>query len=226
MKIVTLAALTAGLALAGSVISPTAAVAAPKPKPVTVKVDVDGDGKKDTIKISRISSTKYKVAVTTAKKRTAAIKITSTIQSDWGIDPYWGAAKLDKVKGHELLLATGGSDGWTTAVLTWRNNKLVRQAAPKAAVNSGSGKYAWYSAAMPDWSLHGFRLYTKKKVRYVERYNLFKMGTPRWEGTIITSKWTAKGWKKVGKTKTVSLTDAKVKKYPGGFTGAKIVARP
>lgn len=220
MKIVKLAALAAGLALAGSVLAPSTAVAAPEP--VTVKVDVDGDGKKDTVTVTQTSSTKYKVKVTTHKKRTSSLTINSTIATDWGMDPYWGAAKLDKVKGYELLLATGGGDGWSTTVVTWRNNKLVRQAAPKAR----SSKYAWYSAALPDWLRSGYRFYTKNGVRYVEQYALFKMGTPRWEGTITKSKWTSSGWKKVGKTKTVSLTKSKVKKYPGGFTGVTIAARP
>lgn len=224
MKITHLATLAAGLALAGTLLAPTAAVAAPaKAKSVTVKVDVDGDGRKDTVKVTPLSATRYKVTVTTAKKRTASLTITSTIKADWGMDPYWGAAKLDKVKGHELLLATGGGDGWTTTVLTWRNNKLVRQEAPKAR----SSKYAWYAMALPDWGRHGYRFYNKNGGRYVEQYSLFKMGTPRWEGQLVTSKWTSSGWKKVGKTKTVSLTNSQAKKYAnGGFIGVKVVARP
>lgn len=224
MKITHLATMAAGLALAGTLLAPTAAVAAPaKAKPVTVKVDVDGDGRKDTVKVTPLSATRYKVTVTTVKKRTASLTITSTIKADWGMDPYWGAAKLDKVKGHELLLATGGGDGWTTTVVTWRNNKLVRQAAPKAR----SSKYAWYSMALPDWGRHGYRFYNKNGTRYVEQYSLFRMGTPRWEGQLVTSKWTSSGWKKVGKTKTVSLSNAQAKKYAnGGFIGVKVVARP
>lgn len=225
MKLQRVAAMAAGVAVTGALLAPGTAWAAPaaKPKPVTVKVDVDGDGRKDAVKVTKLSSTKYKVAVTTAKKKSSSISITSTFETDWGSNPYWGAAKLDKVKGHELLVATGGSDGWTTTVLTWRKNKLVRQAAPKER----GTKYGWYAAALPDWLLSGYRFYTKSGKRYVEQYTLFKMGTPRWEGRITTSKWTSTGWKKVGKTKVVSLTDAKAKKYSkGGFLGVKVVARP
>ncbi|MGC3955260.1 MAG: hypothetical protein QM804_13610 [Propionicimonas sp.] len=227
MKLIRFAALASGLAMTGALLVPAtaqaAAPAAPKPKPVRVKVDVDGDGRKDAVTVTKLSSTRYEIKVTTAKKRTSSIKITSTFESDWGANPYWGAAKLDKVKGHELLVATGGGDGWTTTVLTWRKNKLVRQAAPK----DRSSKYSWYAAALPDWLLSGYRFYNKSGKRYVEQYTLFKMGTPRWEGQLTTSKWTSKGWKKVGKTKTVSLTNAQAKKYNnGGFIGVKIVARP
>ncbi|MGC4154423.1 MAG: hypothetical protein QM628_15285 [Propionicimonas sp.] len=227
MKLIRLAAIASGLALTATLVAPTAAAASPsrpallpaaKPKAVgTAKIDVDGDGRKDTVKVTRLSSTKYKVAVTTAKKK-ASITITSTIRQDWGEDnPYWGAAKLDKVKGHELLVLTGGGDGVSIAALTWRKGKLIRQAAPKAR----SSKYAWYSLGT-DWGHHGYRFYTKNGKRYVEQYGLFKMGTPRWEGTIVTSKWTASGWKQT-KKKNVSLTDAQAGKYPGGFVGVKIV---
>lgn len=229
MKITRLAALASGLALTGTLLAPATATAAPATpefaptaaKPVKVKVDVDGDGRKDTVKVTRLSTNRYKVAVTTAKGRKKSIKITSTIETDWGMDPYWGAAKLDKVKGHELLLATGAGDGYTTTVLTWRKGKLVKEAAPKAR----SAKYAWYSLGT-DWGRHGYRFYSKNGKRYVEQFSLFKQGTPRWEGTLVTSKWTAKGWKKI-KTKQVSLTTTKAKKYTtGGFIGVKIVARP
>lgn len=228
MKLTRLAAIASGLALTATLVAPTAAIAAPtvptllptatKPKVVaTAKVDVDGDGRKDTVKVTKLSSKKYKVAVTTATKKKSSITITSTIKRDWGEEPYWGAAKLDKVKGHELLLFTGGGDGVSVAVLTWRKGELVKQAAPKAR----SAKYAWYSLG-GDWGRHGYRFYTKDGKRYVEQFGLFKMGTPRWEGTIVTSKWTASGWKQT-KKKNVSLTEAQAKKYPGGFVGVKIV---
>lgn len=229
MKLTRLAVIAAGLTLTATLTAPTTAAASPslptllpaatKPKVVTTaKVDVDGDGRKDTVKVSRLTSTKYKVTVTTAKKKTSSLTITSTIKRDWGEDsPYWGAAQLDKVKGHELLLLTGGGDGVGIAALTWRSSKLVKQAAPKAR----NSKYAWYSLGI-DWGHHGYRFYNKDGKRYVEQYSLFKMDTPRWEGTIVTSKWTSAGWKQT-KKKDVSLTNAQAKKYPGGFTGVKIV---
>lgn len=226
-KKLTMPAITVALALTGAWLTPasTAAAAVPAVPALvpdrTVKVDVDGDGRKDTVKITTAASERYKVAVTTAKGRQASITITSTIENDWGIEPYWGAAKLDKVKGHELLLATGGSDGYTTVVLTWRKNKLVRQAAPKAR----SSKYAWYSLGYLDWGRSGYRFYNKKGKRYVQQYTLFLMETKRWEGTIVTSRWKSGAWKKTA-SKKVKLTKTQVKKYPSGFSGVKIVARP
>lgn len=217
-----LPAFAASLALVlGVGLSATPAAATPLPAKAaarTVKVDVDGDGRKDTVKITKVKKHRYKVAVTTAKGRKGSLDLTSTIETDWGIKPYWGAAKLDKVKGHELLVATGGSDGYTTAVLTWRNKKLVRQAAPLAR----SSTYAWYSLATLDWGRCGYRFYDKSGKRYVEQYTLFKMGTPRWEGTVVTSVWKSAGWTKTS-SKRVKLTSKQVKKYPGGFHGVPIV---
>lgn len=217
----TLPALTMALALAGAGLAPAPTAVAALPGLAadrTVKVDVDGDGRKDTVKITKVKEDRYKVTVTTAKKRKSSLTLTSTIETDWGIEPYWGAAKLDKVKGYELLLATGGGDGYTTAVLTWRKNKLVRQAAPK----DRSAKYAWYSLGMLDWGRSGYRFYSKSGKRYVEQYTLFKMGTPRWEGRLVTSVWKSAGWTKTT-SKKVKLTDKQAKKYTGGFQGVKIV---
>lgn len=218
-----LPAFAASLALVlGVGLEATPAAATPLPEKAaarTVKVDVDGDGRKDTVKITKVKEDRYQVTVTTAKKkRKSSLTLTSTIETDWGIEPYWGAAKLDKVKGYELLLATGGGDGYTTAVLTWRKNKLVRQVAPK----DRSAKYAWYSLGMLDWGRSGYRFYSKSGKRYVEQYTLFKMGTPRWEGRLVTSVWKSAGWTKTT-SKKVKLTDKQAKKYTGGFKGVKIV---
>ena len=220
----TLPALTMALALAGAGLAPAPTAVAALPGLAadrTVKVDVDGDGRKDTVKITNPKSERYRVSVTTAKGRKASITLTSTIENDWGQEPYWGAAKIDQVKGYELLLATGGGDGYTTAVLTWRKNKLVRQAAPK----DRSSKYAWSALSYLDWGRGGYRFYTKKGKRYVEQYLLLRMGTPRWEGRIVTSRWTSSGWSKT-KAKNVKLTGKQLAKYPGGFHGVKVVAKP
>lgn len=185
-----------------------------------VKVDVDGDSRKDTVTITRTGTTKFKVSVKTASGKKASRTVTSTFANDWGLEPWRGAAKLDKVKGYELLLATGGGDGYTSVVLTWRKGALLRQAAPKARTT----KYGWYVASTPQYR-YGFRFYTSKGVRYVQQYGLHKdPGATRWKGTVTTSKW-AGSWKKTSATK-VSLTTTKAKKYPGDFTGVKIVAKP
>lgn len=218
-------AFTAALALTGAVGMATppapAAAAAIKPPAVrSVKVDVDGDGHKDAVKIEKVAKDRYKVSVTTAKGRKASRTITSTIETDFGEEPYWGAAKLDPVKGYELLLATGGGDGVSVTVLTWRNNKLLRQAAPQ----DRWGTYSWYVLGYRELGVAGYKFRTSKGKRYVEQYLLMSNGS-RWEGRIVTSRWTSSGWTKI-KAKNVKLNAKQLKKYPGGFTGVKIVAKP
>lgn len=228
-KTVAVPALTLAVALTGAWPAPAAgpSVAGGPPAPAAlapdrkVKVDVDGDGRKDTVTITTMTGDRYRVTAVTAKGRKSSVTITSTIEVDWGIEPYWGAAKLDKVKGYELLLATGGGDGYTSVVLTWRANTLTRQPAPKAR----SSVYAWYALSALDWGRSGYRFSTKEGKRYVKQYTLFRMGTKRWEGTIVTSRWKSGKWTKTA-SKRVKLTNAQVKKYPGGFTGVTIVARP
>ncbi|MFT4219268.1 MAG: hypothetical protein QM611_01950 [Microbacterium sp.] len=230
-KTLAASAAAAAFALVGALLSP-AATAAPVahaaaltavPTTVTAKVDVDGDGRKDRVKVAKTGSSKYKVTVKTAKGRTASKTITSTAAANWGMHPFWGSARLDKRKGSELLLATGGGDGLSSVVLTWRNNKLVRQAAPRHRSYSAAYKYRWYTAGMT-WANAGYRFYTKNGKRYVQNYWIEQVtGSTKWRADIVTSKWTKKGWTRVS-SKKVRLTATQAKKYPGGFTGVKIVS--
>lgn len=216
--------LTGGLMVGLAPPSAAAPLAVPRAEipPRTVQVDVDGDKRNDTVTVTATSPDRYKVEVLTKKGRRAEITITSTIATDWDVEPWWGAAKLDKVKGHELLLATGAGDGYSSVVLTWRKNSLVRQPAPKAR----SSKYAWY--AQNDLNAkHGYRFFNSNGKRYVEQFGLFKYSSAsnaRWEGRITKSRWTGSSWKKIS-AKNVKLTDKKAKRYQG-FSGVKIVAKP
>lgn len=235
MNHTSLSAVTASLALVGSLLvaapasaaghAQTGIVKAATAPTVRVKVDVDGDGRKDKVAVKPVGTNRYKVIVKTAKKRTASRTITSTIATDWGLTtPYWGAAKIDGVKGHELLLFTGGGDGVTNLVLTWRKGKLVRATAPQPR-DTGVRKYNWYTLAT-GWGTSGYRVYIKSGKRYIQNYWTETDGAGKWKAHITTSKWTASGWKKVS-TKTKAITPSQVNKtYPGTFTGMKIVARP
>lgn len=226
IKFRTVPALAVALVLAGTgpALAPSpaqAATAALKPPAIRiVRVDVDGDGRRDMVTVEKVRSERYKVSVTTANGRRASVTITSTIENDFGIEPYGGAAKLDQVRGYELLLATWGGDGVGFTVLTWRNNKLVRQAAPRNRLST----YDWYVLGYPDLGVAGYRFHTVSGKRYVEQYLLMKDGS-RWGGVIVTSRWTSSGWTKL-KATSVKLNAKQLKKYPGGFTGVTIVAKP
>lgn len=185
----------------------------------TVKVDVDGDGRNDTVTITYRGGERFRISVKTAKKRTSSVSLnSSSVYSEQ--DPWWGAAKLDKVKGHELLLLRGGgSDGYTIYVATWRKNRLVWQEAPKQA---GRDRFEW-TPYRTENQRGGYRLSTSKGKRFVKAATLTRSGN-RWTGKIVTHQWKSGKWKKVSTTK-VRLTESQAARYDN-IQGVKIIRRP
>ena len=197
----------AGLAAAAVTIGAAPAQAAARPLATTlvktVKLDIDGDRRADTFRLSRLSTTKWKATVVTAKGRTASKTFTSTIVRDWGYaSPWGGAARLDGVRGYEVKLLTVGGDGVSEIMLTWRSGALKAEKAPASPWRLG-----WYEGG-PGGFGHGYAFFTSKKgVRYVDTYGLTKTTSGKLKGTVIRSKWTSAGWTKV-KTTKVNLTKA------------------
>ena len=226
MRPVKLVVLTSALAIAGGLLVPSAraAGAVPHALPATVAtrvvaVDVDGDGQADTVTVEQNGADTFVVNVVTAAGQDDVVQVTSTIDDDWGIEPWYGAAKLDKVSGYELLLLTSGGDGVMFRVLTWRNGGLVFEQAPKKLMK---GAYDWYLASL-DWARFGYRFSTKDGNRYVRDFELFKSGK-YWKGTIVKSVWKHDTWTKVSSTK-VKLTKKQAKKY-NGLRGVTVIERP
>ena len=190
MRLVKLVALGGALAIATGLLTHTDnANAVPRALPAQVStrvvaVDVDGDRQTDTVTIEQNGTDTFVVNVVTASGEDDVVQFTTTIDDDWGIEPWYGAAKLDRVRGHELLLLTSGGDGVTFRVLTWRGDALVFEKAPKTLVK---GAYAWYLADL-DWARFGYRFSTVDVKRYVRDFELFRNGS-RWEGTIVKSVW-------------------------------------
>lgn len=197
----------AGLAVAAATIDAAPAQAAPRPQALTlvktVKLDVDGDRKADTFSLYKLSSTKWRAKVVTATGRTASKTFTSTIVRDWGYaTPWGGAAHLDGVRGYEVKLLTGGGDGVTELILTWRSGALKAEKAP-----ASPWKLGWYEGG-PGGSGHGYAFFTSASgVHYVDTYGLTETASGKLKGTVIRSKWKSAKWTKV-KTTKVTLTKA------------------
>jgi hypothetical protein len=205
----------AALALCGALALPMSAPpaqAVPLPAPtVTVSVDVDGDGKADTVELYKVAASRYLLQVTTAS-RVSGVFFTSTFPEDWGEPTAWfGAAKVDKVTGYELMVYLWGGDGVGFTVYTWRSGRLVTEKAPAAPLVKG-----WYLGSQ------GYRFFTSHAKRYVDVSALTAntAGT-RWSGKIIRSKWKGDHWAKVS-TRTVKLTTAQAAAYQG-FNGAGVI---
>lgn len=239
MRIVKLAILGAALTIAGGLLvpadgavaavphalpAPGAAGAVPRALPTSVatrvvSVDVDGDHQADAVTIEQNGADTFVVNVVTAAGQDDVVQVTSTIDDDWGIEPWYGAAKLDRVKGYELLVLTSGGDGVMFRVLTWRNGALVLEQAPKKLIK---GAYDWYLADL-GWARFGYRFSTDNAKRYVRDVELFRSGT-HWKGTIVKSVWKSGTWMKLS-SKKVTLTRKQARRY-SGLSGVTVIERP
>ena len=202
------------LALAGSALLPATAPAqaAPLPPPtISTAMDVDGDGLVDTVELFKMPATRYLIQVTTAT-RISGVFFNSTYPGDWGEpDPWFGAAKLDKAKGYELMVYRWGGDGVGFTVYTWRSGRLVAEKAPAAPLVSG-----WYLGGQ------GYRFFDSKGKRYVDVSALAgnTAGTI-WTGKVVRSVWKSDHWAKLS-TRKVKLSTAKANAYIG-FNGVTIL---
>ena len=227
MRLIRLTALAGALALASGLLVPSAhaaaAVPATTPAPVAtrvVHVDVDGDAKDDEVTVEQNGPDTFVVNVVTAAGKSDVVQFASTIDDDWGIEPWYGAGKLDGRKGYDLLLLTAGSDGVLFRVLTWHNGKLGWEKAPQSRIE---GAYDWYLADV-GWARFGYRFATSKAgKRYVRDFELYASGT-HWTGTIVNSVWKSGAWHKVS-SKKVKLTARQAKAYHG-ISGVKIILQP
>ena len=226
MRIVKTAALVGALALSGGLLVPATQAAAARPQALpsvvatrTVHVDVDGDGHADEVTVEQNGPNTFVVNVVTYAGGADVAQFTSTIDDDWGIEPWYGAAKLDGVKGYELLLLTSGGDGAMFRVLTWRSGALVAERAPKTLMK---GSYNWYLADL-GFARFGYRFASGHGHRYVRDFELYASGK-YFKGTVVKSVWKAGAWKKVS-SKKVKLTKAQAKRY-SGISGVTIIARP
>jgi hypothetical protein len=197
--------------------------AAPLVLPVAtrnVDVDVDGDGHLDAVTVEQNGTDTFVVNVVTFAGQDDVKQFTSTIDDDWGVEPWYGAAKFDKVAGYELLLLTSGGDGAMFRVLTWRAGELVWEKAPKTLMK---GAYDWYVADL-DFARFGYRFATSAAgKRYVRDFELYPSGS-KWKGTIVNSVWKSGAWTKVSSHK-VTLTKKQAKAYRG-ISGVTIIGRP
>jgi hypothetical protein len=227
MRLIRLAALTGALALSGGLLVPSTHAAAVQPMaapaPVVtriVHVDVDGDGRKDEVTVEQNGTNTFVVNVVTAAGADDVKQFTSTIDDDWGIEPWYGAAKLDGRKGYELLLLTAGSDGVLFRVLSWSKGRLVWEKAPKSRIE---GAYDWYLADL-GWTRFGYRFVTSAAgKRYVRDFELYTSGKYL-KGTIVSSVWKSGAWQKVS-AKRVKFTKKQAKAYTG-ISGVKVILQP
>lgn len=210
MRRIVVGTTTAALALTcGAISTPAQASPVQPAEPATptvlrtVRVDVNGDGKADTVTVTALGGTQYELKVVTAKS-TAAVTFGSTdpleSRSVWG-----GAARLDGVKGAELIVRTSTPDAsGGFAVYTWRKGALVAEAAPA----SPSTRAGWWTG-----SAQAIRFLTSHGRAYVDVAKLALAGTSSGlRAKIVRSVWRGGKWVKVS-TRSVKLSASKTDYY-------------
>ena len=210
MRRIVVGTTTAALALTVAAISTPAQASPVQPaEPATptvlrtVRVDVNGDGKADTVTVTALGGTQYELKVVTAK---ATASVTFTSVADAAAWQVWqGAAKLDGVRGNELIVGTDGGVGQigALAVYTWRKGSLVAEAAPAAPGTPG-----WWAG-----DSHGFRFFTSGGRAHVDVTDLTGVVTSgRSTAKIVRSVWRNGKWVRTS-TRTVKLSATRVENY-------------
>lgn len=157
-----------------------------------LKVDVDGDGHADTVRVYRLSAHRFRISVVTRRKTVSAI-VTTVVDSRGVItDPLYAAARLDPVKGSELILTQADALGSSGLVLTWRSGRLVREKGPE--LSGGGTTWQWGSGGDVSRSYH---FSTVAGRRYVDATELgFSATDPdQWVSATVRSQWRSGAWR-------------------------------
>lgn len=131
-------ALAVSLATPASAATKDACTGVSHPCAISSTADVDGDGKRDSVGITWKEGTDGKAGTSTVRLLTAKGKLyTNTGTKHAKGDPWWGAAKINRRAGHELVLQdVAEKDAATFRVVTFKDGKLRTQQAP-------GGYYRW-----------------------------------------------------------------------------------
>lgn len=210
MRRIVVGTTTAALALTvGAISTPAQASPVQPAEPATptvlrtVRVDVNGDSKADTVTVTALGGTQYELKVVTAKATATA---TFTSDADAGTAAFWGgAAKLDGVKGAELIVWASTPDAPDDfTVYTWRKGALVAEKAPASPSRAG-----WWASGA-----YGVRFFTSHGRAYVDVAKIAAASTNGARAKIVRSVWRGGKWVKVS-TRTVKLSAARMDYYSG-----------
>lgn len=201
-----------GAALVLPVLGPAGSTSASAAADKTYRIDVDGDGRKDKVGLYFEDST-ILVKVITAKHKSSSLR---TLPGEFNQHLY-KAAKLDGVKGRELIFITDEEYITSYDVFTWRKGKLVRAKVPPLR-NRNDSLAGWTPG---DGEVSGFRFFSSKGKRYVDATYLWfneeaaMEGEPGWEGATYRSVWASGKWHLKKTIQRRQLTQARAEAYSG-----------
>lgn len=192
--------------------------------PVTQRVDVDGDLRRDTVRFVRRAVTDdeytFRITVITASGRRA---IRDVLVANYGegtltpADAWGGTAHLDGVRGAEIQVDRGGGVGdfpWPH-VYTWRNNRLVPEAAPGATPGDPAWTVADHFTLVAGYSFATVR--GQRQVTATRLQGTFDRTRERltYRGTRTTYRWHGDTWKRIGTTTTGTLAESRAQDFAG-----------
>lgn len=165
---------------------------------VVSRADVDGDGRADQVGLVQRSKAPQGDWVT-VRVRTAKGRTMSTSHEAWWYGSTWhGAAKVDGVAGHDLVVGTSvGAHLMTFRVITVRGGKLVTLKAP-------GNQYRWYIDSSYSYNEGWTRSVSKGVVSMTYRG---AVRSTEWSHRLVTTRsvWRSGAWRRVSsQTTTVS----------------------
>ena len=165
---------------------------------VVSRADVDGDGRADQVGLIQRSKEPMGDRVT-VRVRTAKGRAMSTTHEAWWYGSTWhGAAKVDGVAGHDLVVGTSvGAHLMTFRVITVRSGKLVTLKAP-------GNQYRWNIDSSYSYNEGWTRTVSNGVVSMTYRGAV--RSTPSTHRLVTTrSEWRSGTWRRVSsRTATVS----------------------
>lgn len=171
------------------------------------RADVDGDGKRDSVIQTTTWSVDGLTATTTvtvkgSTKRTSSVRWSVNFYAEFET-PWVGVGIVDGKPGYDLAVDINDNEDERYRMYTWRSGRLVSLAPPES--RSGARTAIW--KGMSGENPGGYRFYTSRGVRYVERLvgtNVRDYPRREFRATFTTYKWSKDGWVLV-KTRRTTL---------------------
>ncbi|MGZ4686448.1 MAG: hypothetical protein ACXVYY_08535 [Oryzihumus sp.] len=156
--------------------------------------DIDGDGRAD--QVGMIARNVSQNGTITVRVRTATGRVLQTTDTKvwWGATPSIEAARIDGVRGTELVVTDGmGAHLMSFRFITYRKGRLVTLAAPKAEALDGDTS-RWFIDSSYSFN-HGVYRTVSRGVITLTIKDYTRDGANSNTGTITTYGWSnTRGW--------------------------------
>ncbi|MBT0772202.1 hypothetical protein KIH74_24875 [Kineosporia sp. J2-2] len=178
---------------------------------VVKRIDVDGDGNRDQIGVRQKNRHSVEFRVRTSKR----LLVKRLRVESWDDDAYFGAARIDGVRGAEIVYANQlGADLIAFKVLTFRDGALVVQKPPTTRAPGNPFAGQWVVAGSYG-VFEGIRRTVRDHRAFITLYqgNRDHFGAQSWSGRATTFVWRKKqaDWRRHSVRRVTAGSDKKVR---------------